>query len=178
LESHSPTAAKLRGQYRDTSSVQVLETGVEGLGALAETQNVQIDSGVLRINTPGLDPELVRYIGELRPEIIEIALPAERPAEVHPGESASAGGNLVRQMRARGYRWSLLLFEVEGEQGVRFAANSDGEPVCASGNFFFFKDSRLFDEAYRWTRSVMPRFQYREASETWTRPSMDADGHG
>jgi hypothetical protein len=124
---------------------------------------LQDPSSVLRIIDGGFGPAAVRQIATLRPEIVEIALvaPLERPLEEKPGNLVWPSEDSVRDMRAQGYRWSLLLFEIKGEQAVRFAVNPIALPDAALGSFFFFKDSRLFDEAYRWSQTLLPRFQHR-----------------
>ena len=178
LEPDSPAAAKLRNQFKNTSYLQVIEIGAGDLGALAKREKILADSGVLRISTGYLDQDLVGQIGELRPEILEITVSAElrQLAEERPAPLAATGGNFMRQMRANGYRCSLVLFEINGEDGLCFAANSDSYPEPAQGNLFFFKESRLFDEAYRWTQTIIPRFRHRERMPIRTGLLPEANG--
>jgi hypothetical protein len=163
LEPKPATAAKLREQLGQNAHLQVFELGAEALGALAETGKIPTGGSVLRIIDGGFGPAAVRQIATLRPEIVEIALvaPLERPLEEKPGKLVWPSEDSVRDLRAQGYRWSLLLFEIKGEQAVRFAVNPIALPDAALGSFFFFKDSRLFDEAYRWSQTLLPRFQHR-----------------
>jgi hypothetical protein len=163
LEPKPAAAAKLREQLGQNARLQVFESGAEALVALAETGKIPTDSAVLRITNGGFGLAVTRQLATLRPEIVEIALvaPLERPFEENPGNLVWPSEESVRDMRAQGYRWSLLLFEIKGEPAVRFAVNLIALPDAALGSFFFFKDSRLFDEAYRWSQTLLPRFQHR-----------------
>jgi hypothetical protein len=162
LEPNPVAAAKLREQLGQNARLLVFESGAEALGALAETGKITTDSAVLRITNGGFGPAVIRQVATLRPAIVEIALvaPLEPPLEENPGNRIWSSEESVRDMRAQGYRWSLLLFQIKGEPAVRFAVNVIALPDAALGSFFFFKDFRLFDEAYRWSQTLLPRFQH------------------
>jgi hypothetical protein len=162
LEPEPTAAAKLREQLGQNARLLVFESAAEDLVALAETGKIPTDSAVLRITDEGFGPAVIRQVATLRPVIVEIALasPLERPLEKMPGNLAWSSEESVRDMRAQGYRWSLLVFQIVGEQAVRFAVNLIAVPDAALGSLFFFRDFRLFDEAYRWSQTLLPRFQH------------------
>ena len=166
LEPSPPAAAKLRERLGEDSRLRVVELGVEALSALAQAGKIPVDYGLLRIGVSSFDPVMIQHFGE--PKIVVIAQTAKKESSVGErlGNLVSAEGKLMQGMRARGYCWNLLLFKVKGEHAIRFAANAPNFPETASGSLFFFKDYQLFDEAYRWTQTVIPRFQHRAPTES------------
>jgi hypothetical protein len=165
LEPSPPAAARLRERLGEDSRLRVAEMGVEALSTLAQAGKIPVDYGLLRLGASSFDPVVIRHFGE--PKIVVIAQTAKKESSVgeRSGNLVSAEGKLMQGMRACGYRWSLLLFKVKGEQAVRFVANPPTSPEIESGSLFFFREYQLFDEAYRWTQTVLPRFQHRAPIE-------------
>jgi hypothetical protein len=96
---------------------------------------------------------------QLTPQVVETTYTVGKE---RPTEGNALGKNTIREMSARGYRWTLLIFRIQGVPAVRFAVNLASVPDMSSGSLFFFKDYHLFEQAYRWSQTVLPRFQHAE----------------
>ena len=79
-----------------------------------------------------------------------------------PTDEHALGKSTIRDMQMGGYPWTLLIFRFEGARAVRFAANLAMVPDLSSGSLFFFKDYHVFEQAYRWSQTALPRFQHEE----------------
>jgi FkbM family methyltransferase len=139
-----------------------VEVPVRSLSSLAAKKEVPDDFTVLKIDTEGFDLEVIRGMGQLEPQVVQTEFWGEDFLFVKDEEDKTKlvlAKQIIDEMRNRGYRWNLLMFRIEGEPAIRFTANLATAPRLSWGNLFFFKDFRIFEEAYRWTSTTLPRLQ-------------------
>src|SRR5260221_1586549 len=151
-----------------TAQVQV---PVRSLRSLAARKEIPDDFPVLKIDTEGFDLEVIRGIGQLRPQVVQTEFWGEGFLFVKNEADDTKlvlAKQIIEEMRARDYRWNLLMFRIEGEPAIRFTANLGTAPKYSWGNLFFFKDFSVFKEAYRRTSAVLPRLQSAALSGTNT----------
>ena len=79
-----------------------------------------------------------------------------------PADENALGKSTIRDMQMYGYPWTLLIFRLERARAVRFAANLAMVPDLSSGTLFFFKNYHLFEHAYRWSQTALPRLKHPE----------------
>jgi FkbM family methyltransferase len=154
---------------REVAFTSQVEVPVRSLSSLAAKKEIPDDFPVLKIDTEGFDLEVIRGLGKLQPQVVQTEFWGEDFLFVknEPNNTKLAlAKQIIGEMRARGYQWNLLMFRIEGEPAIRFTANLASAPKRSWGNLFFFKDFRVFEEAYRWTRAALPRLQSARFSGT------------
>ena len=144
-----------------------LEIQVRTLASLIAKGEVPRTISVLKIDTEGFDLEVIRGLGDTNPPVVETEfwgdefLFMRHETEHRPFSSQE----IISEMRARGYWWNLIIFRIDGEYAIRFAANLGNSPKRAWGNIFFFQQFELFSVAFRWCQSALPRLQHLSGSD-------------
>ena len=163
---------------KEVTFTSQVEVPVRSLRSLAEKKEIPDDFPVLKIDTEGFDLEVIRGMGQLEPQVVQTEFWGEDFLFVKNEEDKTKlvlAKQIIEELRNRNYRWNLLMFRIEGEPAIRFTANLATAPKRSWGNLFFFKDFRLFEEAYRWTSTTLPRLQsaaFLGASPTGNRISV------
>jgi FkbM family methyltransferase len=153
----------------EVSFTSQVEVPVRSLSSLVTKKEIPDDFPVLKIDTEGFDLEVIRGLGKLQPQVVQTEFWGEDFLFVkdEPNDSKLVlAKQIIEEMRARDYRWNLIMFRIEGEPAIRFTANLATAPKRSWGNLFFFKDFRVFEEAYRWTSTALPRLQSARFSGT------------
>ena len=149
---------------KEVTFTSQLEVPVRSLSSLAVKNEIPHDFPLLKIDTEGFDLEVIRGLGQLRPEVVQTEFWGEDFLFVRDQAEATnlvLAKQIIEEMRIRGYRWNLLMFRLEGEPAIRFTANLAAAPKRSWGNVFFFREFQLFEQAYRWTSAALPRLQHR-----------------
>ena len=147
---------------KDVSFTGRVQVPVRSLSSLAARREIPDDFPLLKIDTEGFDLEVIRGLGQLQPQVVQTEFWGEDFLFVKneaDNSKLALAKQIIEEMRARDYRWNLLMFRIEGEPAIRFTANLAAAPKRSWGNLFFFKDFRIFEEAYRWTSTTLPRLQ-------------------
>ena len=153
----------------EVSFTSQVEVPVRSLSSLVIKKEIPSDFPVLKIDTEGFDLEVIRGLGKLQPQVVQTEFWGEDFLFVkdQPNDSKLVlAKQIIEEMRSRDYRWNLIMFRIEGEPAIRFTANLATAPKHSWGNLFFFKDFRVFEEAYRWTSAALPRLQSARFSGT------------
>lgn len=151
-EANEPLAAKLRERFKDYAGFQVLEK-----------KDIRADFSVLRMALADLRAADMPTREQLSPHLVETVYSATKERSI---EGRTIGKNMIREMRMLGYQWTLLIFRIEGVTAARLAANLPWVPDMSSGSLFFFEDYHLFEQAYRWAQTALPRFQNLDNGQT------------
>jgi hypothetical protein len=152
-------------KIRDLGRFHVAETTpgseVAVLEALAANNAIPVDLSVVKTTIECFDFQALRDSGRVHPQIVVAFCDQRWPTPpTQACDQTVSSSALIGQMRAWGYHWNLLLFRTGNIPAVQFSANPLNFPEASWGNFFFFKEYLLFDEAYRFLQGVLPRFQY------------------
>lgn len=154
-------AAKLRERFEDKSNVHIF-AGVPTQRDSPEMPKVISDDfSVLKIDTRGSDTELLQVMSGLSPAIIQVRFFGQEPLKPQNADATVPSTDLIEEVRKRGYCWNFLLFRLEGELAIRLTTNLSALPRLSWGSLVFFRDYHLFEQAYGWSKSVLPRFHYR-----------------
>jgi hypothetical protein len=161
FEPSAAGAAKLRERFEERSDLHIF-AGVPKLPGSPEMPKLIFDDfSVLKIDTGESDVERLQAMSELSPAIIQVRFFGQEQREPQNADETALTTDLVEEVRKRGYRWNLLLFRLQGELTIRLTTNLNALPRLSWGSLVFFKDYHLFEQAYGWSKSVLPRFHYR-----------------
>jgi FkbM family methyltransferase len=122
---------------------------VRSLESLQRSRQIPAELGVVKIAAAGNDFQVIQGLGNLRPSVIvaDFRNEAHVPAK---GEAFNSVPCVVREMRARGYRFNLSLYRLGGLEKSHFVSNTLRAPEGASGNVFFFAETSIFEKALNW----------------------------
>jgi FkbM family methyltransferase len=139
----------------DLPFVSALDVTVRSLESLANEHAIPRDLGLVKIDTEGYDLEVIRGMGPLRPQVLLSEYWAE---DFVFGQSGALNrlDELVREARARGYQWYIVLYRVAGSERISYYCNYDQTVSNSWGNVFFFQDRELFVRAMDWCAGVLP----------------------
>jgi FkbM family methyltransferase len=138
------------------SFVQSVDVQVRSLRSLATEGKIPNDIGLLKVDTEGYDLQVLRGMGDLRPHVVMAEFWS--PDFVFGrGSTYNRLNDLVKEMRARGYRWHTVLYRLAGADRVSFYSNHDCSIRNSWGNVFFFRDYQLFMRADEWCSAILPR---------------------
>ena len=126
-----------------------IDVEVRSLESLQRSRQIPAELGVVKIAAAGNELHVIQGLGNFRPSVIvaEFRNEAHVPAK---GEAFSSLPNLVREMRARGYKFNLSLYRLGGLEKSHFVSNTLRAPEGASGNVFFFAETSIFEKALNW----------------------------
>lgn len=150
-EANESVAAKVRERFKDHSGFGVLEK-----------KEIRADFSVLRMALADLRVADIPTRERLVPHLVETVYSATKERSI---EGSAIAKNIIREMRRRGYPWTLLIFRIEGVAAARFGANLPWVPEMSAGSLFFFEDYHLFEQAYRWAQTTLPRFQHLDKAQ-------------
>jgi hypothetical protein len=157
----SPTgAAKARERCEEKSNLHIFTGLPKPPGSPEMPKVIWEDFSVLKIDSRESDIELPQVMSGLSPAIIQVRLFGREPLKPQNADPTRPTMDLVEAVRKRGYRWTLLWFRLEGELTMRLTTNLDALPRLSWGSLVFFRDYHLFEQAYGWSKSVLPRFHY------------------
>ena len=142
--------------------VEKIEVPVRTIEALVKSGELPAQIDFLKVDTEGFDLEVVRGLGNIRPAVIQTEFWGDDflfARNEKNRENFVSSSEIIRELRNRKYFWNIIVFRMEAEMGVRFAANLVNAPKKAWGNMLFFRDHNPFLEALRWCQGALPRFQ-------------------
>jgi hypothetical protein len=142
-----------------TSTTPVL---VRSLANLHQSGIVPEDISLVKIDTEGFDLEVVRGMGDYRYPVV-MAEFWDKDMEFAQSGLLYTLDVLVREMRARGYPWHIVMYRVWGHDEMAYYANYTRTIPNSWGNVCFFRDYRVFGEAQAWCSAVMTRTYFKPA---------------
>jgi FkbM family methyltransferase len=141
---------------------ETVDVPVRTIESLIKSGELPEQIDFLKVDTEGFDLEVIKGLGVIRPSVVQTEFWGDDFVFVRNEKNRRkliSPGEIIREMRNRDYFWNLIVFRVEAEAYVRFAANLANAPKRAWGNMLFFRDHSLFLEALRWCQGALPRFQ-------------------
>jgi hypothetical protein len=137
--------------FKDTVTVPV-----DRLADLHRDEIIPRDVSLVKIDTEGFDLEVIRGMREHRYPVVAVEYwDAEIPF-ARLGLQYKVD-DMVREMRARGYYWYVVLYRVWGHNQIAFFCNHDWPVPQSWGNIFFFQERDTFLQAQQWCSAVLPR---------------------
>lgn len=132
---------------------------VRSLGSLVSEGVIPERVGLLKIDTEGSDLEVMRGLGSLHAS----AVMAEFWDAEHEFGKSGRGrlGDLVAEMRSRGYRWHLVIYHGDNNTVVSYYQNRTDTIPKSWGNVLFFENQALLQEALGWVADVLPPTRFR-----------------
>src|SRR5260221_750635 len=141
---------------------ETVDVPVRTIESLVKSGELPEQIDFLKVDSEGFDLEVVKGLGEILRLVVQTEFWGDDFVFVRNDENRRnliSSAEIVREMRNRDYFWNIIVFRVEAEAYVRFAANLANAPKRAWGNMLFFRDHSLFLEALRWCQGALPRFQ-------------------
>jgi FkbM family methyltransferase len=126
-------------QFVDTTTVVAWP-----LGKLADARIVPSQIGLLKIDTEGHDVEVMKGLGELRPEIV-VSEFWNKDFVFNRGQTPNDIGNYVPVMQALGYEKSITLFRLPADGTIGYSIERDKTPSGSWGNIVFFRDRKHYE---------------------------------
>jgi FkbM family methyltransferase len=139
-----------------------VDVPVRTIESLVKSVELPAQVDFLKVDTEGFDLEVVRGLGDIRPAIVQTEFWGDDFLFVRnekTRENLVSSAEIIRKLRNWDYFWNIIVFRVEAENYVRFAANLANAPKMAWGNILFFRHHSLFLEALRWCQGMLPRLQ-------------------
>ncbi len=144
----------------DIAFVGSIQVPVRNLAALHHDQLVPADIGLAKIDAEGHDLEVIRGMGDCRyPVVVAEYWDRETPI-AGPGLRYTLG-DLVAEMRGRGYAWHIVMYQIWMGSQHGFYSNYSRPVPNSWGNVFFFRDYRIFSEAQNWCSAVLPQTYFK-----------------
>ena len=135
---------------------------VRSLESLHRAAEIPAEIGIVKIDTEGLDLEVIRGMGE-RTYPVVVAEFWDPESEFGRNGAHNRLDALVGEMRRRGYPWHLVLYRVWGREGVAWYCNRSASVERSWGNVLFFRDRELFGSALGWCSAALPQARFVEA---------------
>jgi hypothetical protein len=134
----------------------------DSIGSLAASESLPKTVGFLNITRENVDPETVKALDSIRPEVIQAEFIDEAPKSgggpIQEKAPISAS-ELIKELRSREYYWNVIIFRTEAEGFIRMGTNLASVPNQAWGKMLFFRDHQLFLKALHWCKTTLPRFR-------------------
>jgi FkbM family methyltransferase len=143
----------------DLQFAGAVQVEVRSLESLHRSGDVPAQVGLVKIDTEGLDLEVIRGMGD-RTYPLVVAEFWDPECEFGRAGAQNRLDELVSEMRRRGYRWHLVLYRVWGRGDVAWYANRSASVERSWGNVLFFRERRLFAMARRWCAAELPQARF------------------
>jgi FkbM family methyltransferase len=114
---------------------------------------------IVKVDAEGLDLEVMRGMGALRPAVLQVEFWDETVPLSGPG-ATNRIPELSAQARLQGLPWSLVIFRQWGDDRIAFYANRADSPERSWGNAFFFADGDLFERARQMLSTMLPEARF------------------
>ena len=131
------------------------------IGSLTASESLPKTADFLNITLENVDPETVKELDSIRPEVIQAEFIDEAPksgGSIQEKAPISAS-ELIKELRSREYYWNVIIFRTEAEGFIRMGTNLASVPNQAWGKMLFFRDHQLFLKAFHWCKTTLPRFR-------------------
>jgi FkbM family methyltransferase len=148
-----------RPMLQDLQFTQTVPVQVRSLDSLRRNGQIPDGAGVLKIDTEGFDLEVMRGMGDGRFSVVM----SEFWDSAHPfGRLATSSlEDLVREMKARGYDWHIVIYHLDESSTISYYCNRSQTVPGSWGNAVFFLDHAIFARALRWCEEVLVATLYR-----------------
>ena len=133
---------------------------VRTLETLHASEEIPSDIGLVKIDTEGLDLEVVRRMGPQRYPVVLTEFWDTEILFSHAG-ATNRLEDLIEEMRTRGYSWYIVIYRIWGSHDIGFYCNYQQSVSNSWGNICFFTDYSTFSEARRWCTAVLPMTFFR-----------------
>ncbi len=132
---------------------------VRSLESLQKSGEIPDSVGLLKIDTEGLDFEVIAGMGKIRPAIVM----AEFWDATHPFGRAGHGrlDELVKVMRRRGYERHIVIYHLDPTRTISYYWGRSETVGQSWGNVIFFSNHSLFVKAMQWCEAVLTPTLYR-----------------
>ena len=136
--------------FRETVPVTV-----RTMETLHASEEIPSGIGLVKIDTEGLDLEVVRRMG---PQRYPVVLTEFWDTEILFSQAGATNRleDLIEEMRTRGYLWHIVIYRIWGSHDIGFYCNYQQSVSNSWGNICFFTDYSTFSEARRWCTAVLP----------------------
>jgi len=126
---------------------------VRSLESLQNSGEIPDNAGLLKIDTEGLDLEVIAGMGKIRPAIVM----AEFWDPEHPFGRAGHGrlDKLVAAMRRRGYEKHIVIYHVDPTSTISYYCDRSDTVRQSWGNVIFFHDHAVFVRAAQWCEATL-----------------------
>jgi FkbM family methyltransferase len=132
---------------------------VRSLESLQKSGEIPDSAGLLKIDTEGLDLEVIAGMGKLLPSIVM----AEFWDGEHPFGRAGHGrlDKLVSAMRRRGYEKHIVVYHVDPTSTISYYCGRSDTVRQSWGNAVFFRDHAVFVRAVQWCETMLTPTMHR-----------------
>lgn len=143
--------------FTDSTSVTV-----KTLASFHDSGEIPQDIGLVKIDTEGFDLQVIKGMGLYKYPVVITEFWDEH-IPFGASQTYNKLDDLVLEMRHRNYHWYIVMYRVWGNQesSIAFYSNHCYSIKNSWGNIFFFQDYQLFQQANRWTTSILPETYFR-----------------
>ena len=114
---------------------------------------------VVKVDAEGFDLEVLRGLGDVRPEVLLVEFWDEALPFSAPG-ARNRLPDLVAHARAHGAPWHLVIFRRWGDDRPAFYANWAAAPERSWGNVIFFTSREHFERARQHLGTLVPEARF------------------
>jgi len=148
-----------RPLLQDLQFTQAVSVPVSSIGQMIQSGVLPRAAGVLKVDAEGFDLEVLRGLADA--DIAVVMAEFWDPAHAFGATSSVILADLVAEMRARGYRWHIVIYHVDGEGVISYYCNRTDTVRGSWGNVLFFRDRSVFMRAFQWCEEVIPSTLHR-----------------
>jgi FkbM family methyltransferase len=149
---------------------EAIDVEVRSLDSLHRSGVLPADVGLVKLDTEGLDLEVIRGMGD-RTYPLVVAEFWDEECEFGRIRAENRLDELVAEMRRRGYGWHLVVYRVWGRGDIAWYCNRSESVERSWGNVLFFRERSLFGQARRWCAAELPRARFVAAAEDGRNPA-------
>jgi FkbM family methyltransferase len=136
---------------------------------------VPTTASLVKIDTEGYDYEVVLGMDDQRYPVVMIefwdsAIPFATQGLRYTVKS------MVREMRQRGYLWSIVIYRIWGQNETAFFCNQDHSVPGSWGNVLFFREREIFVQAQQWCSAVLPRTYFKHTPASPESMAKETEG--
>jgi FkbM family methyltransferase len=139
-----------------TGAVSVPVSSIE---RLIETGVLPRKAGLLKVDAEAFDLEVLRGLGDA--DITVVVAEYWDPKHVFGANSSVIMRDLVDEMKARNYRWHIVIYHLDEEGAISYYCNRSDTVPGSWGNILFFRDHSVYMRAFGWCEEVIPATLHR-----------------
>jgi FkbM family methyltransferase len=124
------------------------------LADLARARLIPNNIGILKIDAEGHDPDVLRGLGGLRPDIVIVEF-WNREFVFNRDQTANDIDTYVALLEPLGYNWSMTIFRDPETEKVGYSLARTQTPARTWGNIAFFRSEAVLEATLDWCAGVI-----------------------
>jgi FkbM family methyltransferase len=134
------------------------------LAELARGRLVPRDIGLLRIDGETDAPDVLKGLGDLRPDVVMVGF-SNRELALDSGGTAHDIDTYIALLEPLGYNWSITIFREPDTRKVGYSVARTQTPPHTRGSIAFFRSKSVHEATLEWCAGAVRSGQYGESGE-------------